>query len=66
MLEWDTRPHGLEWRSSKTFIIGVVDFSVFSDLVLYGALVDFLSNDDLLTPLGACLPILVDGPSRDT
>ena len=32
-------PRGLAWRSSRTFIICVVDFSVFSDLVLYGALV---------------------------
>ena len=32
-------PWGLRWRSSKSFIIGVVDFSVFSDVLLYGALV---------------------------
>ncbi len=32
-------PKGLRWRSSKNFIIFVVDFSVFSDLILYGALV---------------------------
>ena len=35
----DPRPRGLEWRGSKRFIIFVVNFSVFSDLVLYGALV---------------------------
>ena len=32
-------PWGLRWRSSQSFIVLVVDFSVFSDVVLYGALV---------------------------
>jgi len=39
MLDWDTRPRGLEWRSSNKFIVGVIHISVFSDVVLYGALV---------------------------
>ena len=33
------RPVGLRWRGSKEFIICVIDFSVFSDVVLYGAMV---------------------------
>jgi hypothetical protein len=33
------KPWGLQWRMSKTFIIVVVDFSVFMDIVLYGVLV---------------------------
>lgn len=47
MFDWDTRPRGLEWRSSNTFIIGVIHFSVFSDIVLYGALV-FSLNDEFI------------------
>jgi hypothetical protein len=34
-----SRPWGLEWRMSQKFIIAVVNFSVFMDVVLYGALV---------------------------
>jgi len=38
-MEERARPWGLRWRTSKRFITAVVDFSVFMDVVLYGALV---------------------------
>jgi hypothetical protein len=48
MMAEGKRPRGLAWQSSKTFIICVTDFSVFSDLVLYGALVPYPRIFDLM------------------
>jgi len=43
-MEERATPWGLQWRTSTRFITAVVDFSVFMDVVLYGALVTSLSH----------------------